>query len=402
MSEWGFHDRVSIAMWDFSWMYMHYPGGAFEDFDSCLAQLVERGFNAVRIDAFPAIVGRLASLDEQITVDGDPLRNWGPSDEDRYHRVVEELLEFMRAARDHSVAVVLSTWNFSCREHPDLRSYYAADRAKYWDGWERVLDVLREHGLLDHVLYVDLDQEFPFFSPTSARIDELGGRTSQSSNDMEQAGTSSDHSWNRAQRDFVREHIESSLAHFQSIYPGLRFTFSFTEFWSEVRSLGIRSFDVLELHIWMTQSARFVNRTGFGSLAKDRDEHDYSEYMRRVRETMRSMRPMLLKEMHKRLGFARDWAADVSAPLTTTEAWGPWWHMDHPDLEWGWLRDWCEECMQLSSEYGFWGSTPWNFSHPYWKNWEDVSWYRRVNQRFLQGSGATRDGTTDGDSASRI
>jgi hypothetical protein len=26
----------------------------------------------------------------------------------------------------------------------------------------------------------------------------------------------------------------------------------------------------------------------------------------------------------------------------------------------------------------------WDYSHPYWKNWSDVAWYRKVNQRFLK------------------
>jgi hypothetical protein len=39
--------------------------------------------------------------------------------------------------------------------------------------------------------------------------------------------------------------------------------------------------------------------------------------------------------------------------------------------------------MQLSSEYGLWGTTPWNFSHPYWENWENVEWYKKINHGFL-------------------
>jgi hypothetical protein len=93
---------------------------------------------------------------------------------------------------------------------------------------------------------------------------------------------------------------------------------------------------------------------------------------------------MLLQEMHNKLAFATEWGREIAAPVVTTEAWGPWWHMDHPDLDWQWLRDWCEESMALAGHYGFWGTTPWNYSHPYWNNWSDVAWYRRVNERFLK------------------
>ena len=58
--------------------------------------------------------------------------------------------------------------------------------------------------------------------------------------------------------------------------------------------------------------------------------------------------------------------------------------MDHRGLDWGWLRDWCEECMGLAGQYGLWGATPWNYAHPYWKNWSEVDWYRRINTKFLK------------------
>jgi hypothetical protein len=110
---------------------------------------------------------------------------------------------------------------------------------------------------------------------------------------------------------------------------------------------------------------------------------------RRIDETLQSVRPMLLGEMHRRLASAAAWAEELSAPLTTTEAWGPWWHMDHPQLRWDWLRDWCAECNALAGEYGFWGSTPWNFSHPYWRNWADIAWYQQVNRAFLESAKQT-------------
>ena len=49
---------VAIAMWYVSWLWRRYPGGGFEDWDRALDELEERGYNAVRIDAFPHLVAR--------------------------------------------------------------------------------------------------------------------------------------------------------------------------------------------------------------------------------------------------------------------------------------------------------------------------------------------------------
>jgi len=383
--------RVTNAMWDYSWIAQHYPGGAFADFDKAADQLLERCFNTVRIDAFPLVIGSLRSESEAVTITGKPLANWGMSDRDRKHLVTRELVQFMRAVKQRGLSVILSSWGTDCKEYPDRRQWLAKDRDAFRKCWERTLDILGSHDLLDHVLYVDLDQEFPYFSPFQAELEMLAKKpatTAQSTEAaMEQVGQFEQGltrmAWNHEQLQYVRQLFSEMVPHFQSRYPRLRFTYSLTAFFKEVRSLGLQLFDVLELHFWI-HSPRFDNRTGFSKLTKDRGQRDYKDYADRIAATLDAVGPMLVKEMDNRLAFAKAWSEEIAAPLLTTEAWGPWWHMDHADLDWTWLRDWCEQCMTLAAQHGLWGLTPWNYSHPYWKNWADVAWYRKVNQRFLR------------------
>lgn len=383
--------RLTIAMWDFSWLYQHYEGGYYENFDKVTDELLERGFNTVRIDAFPLIIGKLNNHEQEVTIEGDPLRNWGASDRDRKHAVVSELLEFMEITREKNISVILSSWGQGAVEFPDIGKDYA-NPVDHWKAWEKVLDILKENDLLSHVAYVDFDQEFPFFSPAGPELDRLGQtkkeEPSSRSAAMEAAGDKNGGfdrlNWNHEQMWFVRNYLNSTLTHFQGKYPELRFTFSFTAFWKEIRAMNIESFDVLELHFWLNQSERFTARSGFPGLTKDRGNHDYKDYMDRLQKTMLSSRPMLMKDMHNRLAWAKEWSEEIGAPLTTTEAWGPWWHMDHKDLTWKWMYDWCEDCMQLASDYQLWGATPWNYCHPYWENWRDIEWYKKVNSRFLE------------------
>ncbi|MDZ7723547.1 MAG: cellulase-like family protein [candidate division KSB1 bacterium] len=46
----------AISMWDFSWIERRWPGAGYENWDVALDELMERGYNAVRIDAFPHLV----------------------------------------------------------------------------------------------------------------------------------------------------------------------------------------------------------------------------------------------------------------------------------------------------------------------------------------------------------
>lgn len=383
-------ERIVNAMWDFSWLFCHYPGGPFEHFDKVTDELLDRYFNAVRIDCFPWIIGNMEDPHGPVTVGGDPLLSWGQTDKDHNHLILEELIEFVSIAKKKGLYLILSNWGgYGISEYPHANTTEGQNNTLI-KGWERVLEALKRNNLLDAVLYVDLDQEFPFFSPVNKALKALGDEkkdTSGNGGEMEQAGKRGAFRhlrFNDAQMDFLSEHFTNTLNHFQYIYPEVRFTYSFTDYWEEYRAIKNKSFDVLQLHFWMN-NPRFDIRTGFGSLEKDRGENDYSDYMHRITATLKSVRPMLMKEMHNRLKFARAWSEEAAAPIVTTEAWGPWWHMDHPDLSWGWLREWCAECMQMAVDYGLWGATPWNFCHPYWNNWKDVEWYREVNGVFLKG-----------------
>lgn len=387
--------RIAVAMWDFSWLTCHHPGGAFADYDRVTDELLERNFNTVRIECFPLIIGLLEAESSPVTFAAQPEWSWGPSPRDHTYPIVDKLTEFMSVCRAKGIFVILSTWNLDCVEFPDVKRKYTDDKAAYWQAWTRTLDILGSRGLLEHVLYVDLDQEFPFFSPFRDAIEAAGSEAAANGagsgdlqQNMEQAalshGMPSRLAWNEKQLVYAHDHLKRSLDHFQHRYPGLRFTFSQTSFWKEVRATGLKSCDVLELHFWMNQD-RINARTGFNTLDKKRSAAmDYGDYQRRMNSALKAVRPMLLHDLHNQLKFARAWSEEISAPVVTTEAWGPWWHMDHPDLTWNWLREWCAECNGLAAQYGLWGTTPWNYAHPYWENWKDVAWYREVNGAFLR------------------
>jgi hypothetical protein len=49
---------LAITMWDSSWIRRRYAGGGFENYSEVVGELVERGYNAVRIDAFPHLIAK--------------------------------------------------------------------------------------------------------------------------------------------------------------------------------------------------------------------------------------------------------------------------------------------------------------------------------------------------------
>src|SRR3954453_15607691 len=89
---------LAITMWDFSWLERRWPGAGYEDWDQALDELAERGYDAVRIDAFPHLV----SADPEKEWDILPTWNqtsWGAQSLTRV-RVIPALIEFIGKCRD--------------------------------------------------------------------------------------------------------------------------------------------------------------------------------------------------------------------------------------------------------------------------------------------------------------
>ena len=65
----------AITMWEFSWIERRWPGAGYEDWDQALTELTDRGYDAVRIDAFPHLMAWDAHREWTLNAGlGQPLR----------------------------------------------------------------------------------------------------------------------------------------------------------------------------------------------------------------------------------------------------------------------------------------------------------------------------------------
>jgi hypothetical protein len=151
---------VAIAMWDFSWLLRHHPAGEFHDWSRVLDELVERGYNAVRMDMFPHLVA--AGSDGTITEEYYfPKPDWKPAMWGNKYSVTmrprQALLEFLPECTKRGVHVGFSTWFFG----PGVEKVEGLDG--FVRVWDETLSFLNSHGLLNNVFYVDLLNEYPMF-----------------------------------------------------------------------------------------------------------------------------------------------------------------------------------------------------------------------------------------------
>lgn len=218
----------AVTMWDFSWLERRYPGGGYEDWDRVLDGLVERGYDAVRIDAYPHLVA--ADPEREWTLPpAFEASEWGTPDTCRV-QVLPALTEFVAACAERDVAVALSSW--FREDETDVRGDIEtpSDLAAVW---VETLDRLDKAGLLDAVAWVDLCNEFPlgawapFFNDPDGEYrprDTLEGRR-----------------W-----------IRDSIAGVREAYPGQDYTFSETagpgKEWGRDPTAGM---DLVDTHLWL-------------------------------------------------------------------------------------------------------------------------------------------------------
>jgi len=170
-------------------------------------------------------------------------------------QVMPALLDFIRASARAGVAVALSTWFRQDLEDVRIRIGTPADIARIWiDTLEHIESV----GLLDHIAYVDLCNEFPL--PPWAPFLYLGDRAGNSVGDSVGDGSGAGLPWgDQGIVDWMRE----SIGLVRAAYPSLDYTYSFAGGYTDAIDADVETFDLLEPHVWMAGSSDFYDKVGY-------------------------------------------------------------------------------------------------------------------------------------------
>jgi sugar-binding cellulase-like protein len=165
--------RLAISLWDFSWYTQAGPGEPFADVDAAFAQLVERGFNTVRICAAPFLLfsGQVDPAGLTVTGLGAEFgrrTRWynvrGGYDLDALVR----LEDLFAAAERYGCRVIVSSWEYqqspcfvtSDRWYRALEAVPGPERAVVLaDSLAALVDHLAARGLAGPLAYVELHNE---------------------------------------------------------------------------------------------------------------------------------------------------------------------------------------------------------------------------------------------------
>ncbi|MBL7112000.1 MAG: cellulase [Bacteroidales bacterium] len=349
---------LAISMWDFSWLERRWTGAGFEDWDMVLDQFVERGYNAIRMDAFPHLVARDPEKEWTLEVLWTQ-SDWGSPARNKI-TVQPAMNEFLSKCKDRGIMVGLSSWY---REDSDNVRMQVSSPEIHAEQWIKTLDMIREAGLLDIILYVDLCNEWPgdlwapYFTNDPPELTWGGWYTEQSLQ------------WMRTAIGLVQEK-----------YPDLPVSFSFEIKEQYYRELDVSFADFLDDHIWMAQQ----NGNEFADLVEykyDRFKPDSYNALAKNGEKLYREKPDYWQNLLiNRIKKSAEESSKIGLPLITTECWGVVDYKDWPLLNWDWVKELCALGTETAAATGQWVAIATsNFCEPQFKGmWDDIEWHRRL------------------------
>jgi hypothetical protein len=347
---------LAIAMWDFSWLERRWPGAGFEDWDQVLDEFTERGYNAVRIEAYPQLI----AADPEAEWVLEELWNtqvWGSPDVTMIN-VQPALNQFVSKCRDHGVMVGLSSWYRKDTTHQELSIKTPEDLADIWIATLRSIEVA---GLLDTILYVDLCNEWPRTAFFNALYPEIASGQ-----------------WDaEASQEWMRRAIERISA----VYPDMPLSFSFdTTNRGRYDRAESGYLDFFEHHIWMMKE----NKGDFRKAVK----YDFQQFSPEgYKNLVKYAEPLYRSNPEYWNGLLRNAIydmAEISArlnkPLITTECWAVVDYKDWPMLKWDWVKDMCQTGVETSAATGQWVAIATsNFCEPQFVGmWRDIEWHKKM------------------------
>lgn len=379
---------LAIAMWDFSWILRHHRYGEFENWKKVLDELAERGYDALRLDVMPQYIA--ADTDGKITAEFRSVKHgWAPAkwgnDYTMTFRPREALLQFLPLCKKYGFRVALSSWFTNHNTGP--RGIFTEE-----DGvlraWTETLTFLQQHNLLDdNIIYIDLLNEYPKYHGFDWLKKELNARgdvtqfklnnPSAFVPDNLDMGTVG--GYNALQQKFLDDFAKSLVRRLKEKFPQYPYQMSVT-YTTPLDAVDLTEYGTLDYHLWFTAAADIPHWRSLGGIDQSEDNRPAFKELLKFWE---EKKPEMTQWMDQAVTAVAQKAKRYNITAGNTEGWGPVGWLDHPELNWDWVKEAADIAVELAKKhdnYKYICSS--NFTHPQFKGiWEDVKWHRKITSR---------------------
>lgn len=365
---------LAIAMWDFTWLQRHYEGGSFEDYDKAIDELVERGYNAVRIDCYPHLVAKDKNgniLEKEHWLPSPPYdKLWG-NDVEIELDVRHELVTFIHKLQDKGVYIGLSNWM-----HPSCsgRNSEVEGIDEFVRVWDETLQFLKENDCLKNVVYVDLLNEYPLWHGFKWLTKEIDKRKYRGIHLPGQTYNSAQHKF---YRDFAIEAIERLRAKWDFDFMAC----ATENFWGHDESkTDFSSYDVMDVHLWVTHYHKMSGKTGYLKYIHPlKNREKWTDINEKMMNLWNDERDDIIKFLDKKMAAVEKVGNKYHIPYGNTEGWGAVMWDECPELQWDFIKEAGLECAKLAVKHNYSFICTCNFCHPHFTGlWDDIQWHKEI------------------------
>ena len=389
---------LAITMWDSSWLRRRYAGGGFESFDDALDELVERGYNAVRIDAFPHMIANTPEgtnserfLDPTgVSHQRYGFAQWG-SPWTVYVYPKRDIVDFIKKCEQRNVYVILSTWLKPTIEPRNEWIEGPRDLVRVWD---ETLQFLGDNDCLNNVIAVDVQNEFPY-----------GGCNMWLFNQMERLKYDTVNKTGTVrQTEFYRDYFNTVIKELRKKWSDIPVCTSCTHnFFKEDKNMDYSEFDWIDVHTWavceelekfgsVSDAYKSISEFGDASRLYTYEGNFYSTGLKRIpgdinfekynliiQEAWLKNRNFFEEWLEEKISFVAEMGKKYGIPYGCTEGWGTVCWAEHPLLTWDLIKDAGMIAAKLGRKHGYSFNCQSNFCAPQFITlWRDVDYHREI------------------------
>lgn len=407
----GKDTRLSIAMWDFSWLMAHYPGGAYQDLERRVAEAAERGYNTLRVDCFPSrILEGESTFPKRNWIPGVNLPQWGEYAGDHTRNVRKEVANFAALCRKHGIWLGLDSWDvahmFRSAKLPFLETSGAPSIlfglpnstripegkeeqafTAYGEIWVQALKLMREDGVLERAVWIAPMNEVPHFCGRGvAAVDAIGHKPGNEGETKLEAAAELDAIYRRL-NDYMGAPIKAEVA--KEGIPLSYSSISLENYAARVSDI----YDVVDIHfmpqvIEDDEDKRAFQKVGPGAPNGNFqaiEKFDLKAFSKAWDNACRRHYPAMLERVSTYFTTALEHTTLPSGKrlqAIITECYGSLEWPDHPDVNWEWYKRYNADALRIVASMNFTGASLSNFGEPLFTLWDDLGWHWASNNYF--------------------
>lgn len=141
------------------------------------------------------------------------------------------------------------------------------------------------------------------------------------------------------------------------------------------------NFAALDYHVWFHHKGGIPGLDDLASV--NQGNIDYRMTMKNLQSYWTENKKALTEWMNGKMKDISQTAQKRGIVCGNTEGWGPIFWFDHPELDWSWVKESAETCIDLLQAYpNYKFICTSNFTHPHFKGlWADVKWHKNITNK---------------------